>query len=86
MRREILSSLIKSQVDFEVALFNSEFKVVSNKLFNLFKRFKDHKFVFVEPGGNYGDYLIYKGAYKLANFLKIQFHSVNYQEFMNLNF
>jgi len=42
---------------------------------DVFTQFKDRQFIFVEPGGNFGDDLIYVGAKKLANELDIKYNS-----------
>jgi len=47
--------------------------IVSTELFRIFKKYQSKQFVFVEPGGNWGDYLIYMGAYKLAKLCGIIF-------------
>ncbi len=60
-------------------------KIVSKKLFDLFVRFKDKKFVFVEPGGNHGDSLIYKGALNLADKAGIKYQAFRHKEFLNLD-
>ncbi|GEM_PF-794280 len=57
--------------------------VASLKIFNLFLAYKTRRFIFVKPGGNFGDFLIYKGAEKLAKLAGIDYHSVAHQEFMN---
>ncbi len=54
----------------------------STLLLSLFRQYKKHKFIFVEPGGNYGDYLIYRGAYKLADFSGIDYQTVKFMNFM----
>ncbi len=69
--------------------YNSQIEhsyIASEKIFNLFIKYKSKQFIFVEPGGNYGDYLIYKGAEKLANLAEIQFQSINHEEFMNSDY
>ncbi len=48
-------------------------------------RFKDKQFIFVEPGGNNGDSLIYKGALNLAKKAGIKFQSFRHKEFMILD-
>src|SRR3989338_1863020 len=57
-------------------------QIVSHKLFELFERNKSKQFIFVEPGGNYGYYLIYKGAEKLARLAGIKFKPVKHDDFM----
>jgi len=42
---------------------------------DVFEQFSDRLFIFVEPGGNHGDYLIYAGAKKLANEVGIEYNS-----------
>ena len=45
-------------------------------------RFRDHAFLFVEPGGNWGDGLIYLGAQILARRLGLQWRRLSYAEFI----
>lgn len=42
---------------------------------DVFEQFRDRRFIFVEPGGNHGDYLIYAGAKKLANEVGVEYRS-----------
>jgi hypothetical protein len=51
-----------------------------------FESYESRKFVFVEPGGNHGDYLIYRGAEKIAREVGIDFESVTHREFMDGNY
>lgn len=51
-----------------------------------FESYGSRKFVFVEPGGNHGDYLIYRGAEKIAREVGIGFESVTHQKFMESSF
>ena len=44
---------------------------------------RSKKFVFVEPGGNFGDQLILKGAYKLADRAGLSYSKVTFNDFMN---
>jgi exopolysaccharide biosynthesis predicted pyruvyltransferase EpsI len=37
---------------------------------------------FVEPGGNFGDYLIWKGAYKTAELAQVPYAVVSYEQLM----
>jgi len=88
MKREVLTELTKKCFDPEIvnsSINNIKVKIVSNKLLNLFKQFKDRKFLFIEPGGNFGDTLIYLGAHKLANLSHVKFESLNYQQFIRLD-
>lgn len=63
----------------------SQTPILSQKLLSLFSMLSDKRFVFMEPGGNFGDHLIWKGAKKVAQMAGINFQSVNYDEFMDLN-
>ncbi|MDR3637809.1 MAG: polysaccharide pyruvyl transferase family protein [Isosphaeraceae bacterium] len=56
--------------------------VTSSKVLDVFREFRDRPFVFVEPGGNFGDQLIYRGAEKLAAGVGLRFCSISYQEFV----
>lgn len=51
-------------------------------LIEVFERHRDRRFLFVEQGGNWGDYLIYRGADHLARRLRLDFVSLSYREFM----
>jgi hypothetical protein len=42
---------------------------------DVFEEFRERRFVFVEPGGSNGDYLIYASARKLANEIDIEYRS-----------
>jgi hypothetical protein len=55
----------------------------SKELFNLFLKYKARNFIFLEPGGNFGDLIIYKGAYKLADEANIVYETVTFDKFMN---
>lgn len=59
--------------------------IASPLLLQTFERFRNRKFIFVRPGGNSGDYLIYKGAEKLATFCKLDFESISHEQFMELS-
>lgn len=54
----------------------------NSPLANLFLENKDAKFVFVQPGGNHGDLLIYFGLEVLAKKLQLNFRSLSAQEFL----
>lgn len=43
-----------------------------------FEKLKTRKFVFVAPGGNQGDYMIYAGACKLADEIRLKYRSTLY--------
>ena len=45
-------------------------------------QFRDRAFLFVEPGGNWGDGLIYLGAQTLARRLGLQWERLSYAEFI----
>jgi len=57
-------------------------RVASLSLLGIFKQYKAKEFIFVEPGGNAGDYLIYKGAQKLAKLAGLSYKTVSNDEFM----
>jgi len=65
---------------------DTESGILSRHLFTIFKKYSSREFIFVEPGGNFGDYLIYKGAQKLANLAGIKFRSVGHQEFIKSDY
>jgi len=56
-------------------------KIHSEKIASVFHQYADREFVFVEPGGNFGDRLIFKGAQKIAKQQKISYDSVTFEEF-----
>lgn len=58
--------------------------LASQKVLTLFNQFKNHPFIFVEPGGNFGDELIWKGAYKLAKQAKLNYKIYDHNTFMNM--
>lgn len=55
----------------------------TSSLSSLFGYYKNKYFIFVEPGGNCGDYLIYKGAEKLGNSCDLKYKAVKTLEFLN---
>jgi exopolysaccharide biosynthesis predicted pyruvyltransferase EpsI len=60
--------------------------IVSRKLLDVFQRFSDRKIFFIEPGGNFGDHLIYKGAYKLAKAAGLDMTVLSFAEFEQKKF
>lgn len=48
----------------------------------MFRKYSNNNFVFVKPGGNYGDHLIWKGAEKLAEQANISYVSYTHDDFM----
>lgn len=56
----------------------------SESLKVVFERYRSYSFLFVKPGGNWGDYLIYLGAEQLARKIGLEFISIDYEEFMHL--
>lgn len=51
-------------------------------LADVLQRFRDRPFLFVEPGGNWGDDLIYLGATTLARRLGLRWQRVTYPDFI----
>lgn len=51
-------------------------------LADVFSNHRNKKFIFVEPGGNWGDYLIYFGADLLAKKYGVNFESLSVSQFM----
>ncbi len=60
--------------------------IVSKELFTLFQRWAGREMYFIEPGGNFGDHIIYKGAYKLARLAKLQYKVLTFAEFEQKKF
>ncbi len=52
----------------------------------LFSTYADRAFVFVRPGGNAGDHLIYMGAEKIARQEGLTFSVIGYEEFLANSF
>lgn len=50
---------------------------------NVLSELTSQQFIFVEPGGNWGDYLIYFGAKVLAKKLGIEFQTLTINEFLS---
>ena len=57
------------------------------KLRELFEKYEDYsfKFIRIDPAGNYGDYLIYIGAEKLANEVGIRYETVSHKSKIDRN-
>lgn len=47
----------------------------------LFGSLADHRFLFVRPGGNWGDHFIYLGAEHLASQLRLKWRTIEYNTF-----
>lgn len=58
---------------------------MSKNLPELFSQYKNKKFIFIQPGGNWGDHLIYFGAEYLAEQLGLDFISKTKEEFLALD-
>jgi len=52
------------------------------KLLEVFRQYSNNNFIFVKPGGNYGDHLIYKGGEKLAEQANISYVTYAHADFM----
>lgn len=61
-------------------------EVTTKELHRLFARYADRPFVFVRPGGNAGDQLIYLGADKLARLVGLEVSTVPFEEFMGAEY
>jgi len=60
--------------------------IQTKQLLAVLKELPKTKVYFIEPGGNFGDYLIWKGAYKAATLARV-FHSVmGYEQLMQKRF
>mgnify|MGYP003385686775 CR=1 FL=1 len=58
---------------------------MNNKLLaEIFETYRGRRFLFMEPGGNWGDKLIYLGAEKLAQQFDLKFERVEYVDTMNV--
>ena len=51
----------------------------------LWEEYRDRSFLFVKPGGNAGDQLIYWGAEALARHLGLSFETVGHDRFMDMS-
>lgn len=58
---------------------------VPRELFRLFEEYRPTPFLFVESGGNFGDQLIWMGAYRLAQLAGLDVRRVSYDEFMGVS-
>jgi len=58
---------------------------MKNKLENIFSRYLDKEFIFVKPGGNFGDDLIYFGAESLANSIGLNYRTYSISDFKNIS-
>lgn len=54
-----------------------------NELNNIFHRLKNRTVIFVKPGGNFGDFLIYQGAEKLALQNNLNIVTKDVDDFLN---
>jgi exopolysaccharide biosynthesis predicted pyruvyltransferase EpsI len=57
---------------------------MENKLENIFSRYLDKEFIFVKPGGNFGDDLIYFGAETLAESIGLNYKTYLISDFKNI--
>ena len=57
-------------------------QLASHRILELFQELRDRPFLFVEPGGNAGDSLIYRGAEKLARAAGISYTALKHAGFM----
>jgi len=58
--------------------------ISSIHLFEILNKYKDSPFIFVESGGNHGDFLIYRGAKKIFDIVGIKYRSVDHDEFLSM--
>jgi exopolysaccharide biosynthesis predicted pyruvyltransferase EpsI len=65
--------------------FNQD-QFVSIKLFRLLESYKHKKFIVIEPGGNFGDRLIYLGAEKMLKALNIDYMICSFHAFDERDF
>ena len=57
--------------------------MLKSELDILFKTNKNSNFIFVKPGGNYGDNLIYMGAEKLAKKYSLSVQTLDHNVFLS---
>jgi exopolysaccharide biosynthesis predicted pyruvyltransferase EpsI len=60
--------------------------IKSSKVFALFKEYSNKNIIFIQPKGNWGDVLIFKGAEKLADLANVQYKSISCEEFKDTSF
>ena len=60
--------------------------IASQHVYALFQEYRSRPFILVEPLGNYGDQLIWKGAQKLARLAGLNFESMPYPTFVEASF
>jgi len=64
-------------------MVNVNHSIASTTLFDLFQQLSFYPFLFIEPGGNYGDTLIYEGAYKLAAQAHLRYKAARHEEIID---
>ena len=57
---------------------------MSETVKSLFKKYQNKNFIFIKPGGNWGDELIYFGAEFLAESMNVSFKSYTVAEFLHM--
>lgn len=60
--------------------------IQTKQLFSVFAALAKTHVYFIEPGGNFGDYLIWKGAYKAAAFARVAYTVMGYEQLMQKRF
>jgi exopolysaccharide biosynthesis predicted pyruvyltransferase EpsI len=58
---------------------------MNSELKDIFRHYSDQEFVFVKPGGNFGDELIYFGAESLAKELGLKYTTYAISDFKNVS-
>ena len=61
-------------------------RVALGALYDSFTQRTGARFIFIEPGGNFGDRLIYLGAKKLARMAGLSFWTISHDYFMRTKF
>lgn len=59
------------------------YDLASQKLARLFDHYRDQPLLLVEPGGNAGDYLIYRGAERIAQHMGIRYTSIDCDTYLD---
>lgn len=68
----------------EIQNINQQYNTAELTLRQVFERHSDRPWIFVRPGGNWGDYLIYAGAEKIADSLGLRWLSCDTEAFQSV--
>ena len=61
-------------------------EIQTKQLLSVFENLPKTQVSFIEPGGNFGDHLIWKGAYKAARLARVAYSALSYEQLMQRSF